>query len=88
MIDVEKLRRDYMAVAGWLVDCGEWTGAESHEVGQAIKTALDQQESGYLAYWAEWMAYWAGLARAHAERMTYLNQAASAWAREQGRKAA
>lgn len=77
MSDVDKLRRDYMTVAGWLVDCGEWTGAESHEVGQAIKAALIQQDSGYLAFWAEWMDRYAGMARAiQAEQQRLKREAA------------
>lgn len=83
MIDVETLRRDYMAVSVWLVDCGEWTGAESHEVGQAIKTALDQQDSGYLAFWADWLDRYASMARAYQAELDRLIRDAVAYVAQQ-----
>lgn len=83
MIDVEKLRRDYMTAATWLVDCGEWTVAESHEVGLAIKTALYQQDTGYLAFWAEWLAGYAELARRHQAELDRLNREAVAYVTQQ-----
>jgi len=87
-VDLHALRADFRTVREWFVECGEWTEAEADEIGQAIKAAVELPDLGMLAFWAEWMTYWASLARAHTERMAYLNQAASAWAREQGRKAA
>jgi hypothetical protein len=56
MIDVPKLRRDYLAVSAWMLACGEWSAAESDEIGLAIKHALDDGDSGYLAFWADWLA--------------------------------
>lgn len=76
MIDVHKLRRDYMAVSAWMVDCGEWTAAEADEVGQAIKAAKDGNDSGYLAWWAEWMARWAEVVAAFAAYDAAIHQRA------------
>jgi len=63
MTDIKQLRLDYTAVKAWMLDCGEWSPEQADEIGQAIKAALDGQEAGYLAWWAEWLSTWALVAR-------------------------
>ncbi len=62
MINLDNLRKDYRTVRTWAVDCGEWTAEQADEIAQAIKTAIAEQDTGYLAWWADWMATWAVIA--------------------------
>lgn len=82
MSDVAQLRRNYLAVSAWMVECGEWTPAEADEIGLAIKSALDQQDTGYLAWWAEWMARWADVVASFVAHEAAMYQRALAEARK------
>jgi len=83
MIDVEKLRRDYMTAARWLVEIGEWTGDKSQQVGEEIKVALDFGNKQKLSAWAEWLSLHADLARTHQAEMDRLNREAVAYVTQQ-----
>lgn len=87
-VDMDRLRADYRLVRDWFVECGEWTDAEADEIGAGIKAAVDVPDLGELAFWAEWMARYAEMARAHLAELERLDQAARAWAQQQRREAA
>lgn len=86
-VDMDRLRADYRLVRDWCVECGEWTDADADEIGAGIKAAVDAPDFGELAFWAEWMAMYAEIARAHFAELEWLDQAAMAWA-QQRREAA
>lgn len=63
MVDLARLRDDFREVLGWCINCGEWTEAEAAEIGQGIKAAVDAQNLGELAFWAEWMGKYEEMVR-------------------------
>lgn len=63
-VDLHALRADFRDVRLWFVEFEEWTEAEADEIGQAIKSAVETPDLGYLAFWADWMARFADMARA------------------------
>jgi hypothetical protein len=76
MSAVVELRAGFRIVRAWMVDCGEWSPSEADEIGRAIKAAIDEQDAGYLAWWAEWMAFWAGIVEQDAAGREAIYQAA------------
>lgn len=64
-IDLDVLRADFRLVRAWFVEFDEWTEDQADEVAWGIKAAVEDDTSGELAFWAEWMARMAEAARAH-----------------------
>ena len=88
MTDIAVLRVDFAAVRAFFVDCGEWTADQAAAIADDIGASVRADDLGMLAFWGEWFAHWADIARAHAAQMQRIDQAAAQWAIEQARKAA
>jgi len=88
MTNIDSLRADYLAVRAWMVLYGEWTADEATEIGAAIADAVQRQDAGELAFWGEWMARFAVMARAHQDQMAAIDREAAAWWLGQQRRAA
>jgi hypothetical protein len=88
MTDLDTLRADYLTVRAWMVKCEEWTADEAAEIGTAIADAVQRQDAGELAFWGEWMARYALVAKAHESQMQALEREAVVWWAEQKRRAA
>jgi hypothetical protein len=86
--ELDALRADFRTAAAWCLDCGEWSDEDVAEIGQAIKAAIDAQDLGEVAFWCEFMARYAVMARAHQDQMAALDREAAAWWLGQQRRAA
>ena len=85
---VAKFRADFVAVRTWMVKYEEWTADDATEIGVGIAAAVKVSDAGELAFWSEWMARFAEMARAHEDQMRMLDRNAAAWWAEQQRRAA
>lgn len=87
-MDLDKLRTDFVAVRAWMVKYEEWSAEEAAEVGAGIGAAVRDGDAGELAFWSEWMAGYAEMAKAHEDQMRILDINAAAWWAERKRRAA
>lgn len=87
-MDLDKLRSDFVAVRAWMVKYEEWTSDEAAEIGAGIAAAVNAGDAGELAFWSEWMARFAEMARAHEDQMCMLDRNAAAWWADRQRRAA
>ena len=88
MSEIDQLRADFSTVRAWMVACEEWSAEDAVEIGAGIADAVQRQIAGEMGFWRDWMAHWAGIARAHDAQMAALDRAAAAWWLAEGRKAA
>jgi hypothetical protein len=88
MREVDVLRADFRTVRDWMVRYGEWTVDQGSEIGAAIADAVQRRDTGEPAFWGDWMARYAVMARAHQDQMAALDREAAAWWMGQQRRAA
>lgn len=81
-MDLNTLRADFVTARDWLVQFDEWSAQDAEDIGAEIRAALVAQDDGYLAFWADWMARYAEMARDHTAYQAHLD----AWAREEVRR--
>ena len=86
-MDINKLRSDFLLVRARMVDFEEWTGEQAAEIRAHIGDLVTTGEAEDLAFWAEWMANMADVARSHRAAMAEIERKAAWWAMEMRRAA-
>lgn len=53
---INKMRADFDLLAEHRLSTGEWSEQDKHEIGLAIKAAIDSDEKPVIAMWGRWLA--------------------------------
>lgn len=56
MVDLDRMRADYVLVRRWWRDADGWTADELEEADRGVRAAVDGEDAGLLACWAGWLA--------------------------------
>lgn len=76
---LQALRADFATVRAWMVEYEEWTPDQADEIGQGIRSAVEANDLGELAFWRAWMANMSQIAASHRARMLELERQAAEW---------
>lgn len=67
-MDIEQLRWDWRTARAWLRDAEGWPLEDLEAVGAELRRAIGAGDEAALDGLAAWVASWAGVARAAAQR--------------------
>ena len=53
---IAKMRTDWAIVEEDRIACGDWTAADTDELGEAVRVAVESKDANQITLWARWLA--------------------------------